>query len=102
MGRFFIKKICVLTALVPLVANGQNNASYLPPVFTENNRLVKVQLEYPAIDKMYQQYAEKNHVPGYAYGIILDGKLIHTGSGGYIDIAKKFLLRLNPCFALHR
>ncbi|MCW8471274.1 beta-lactamase family protein [Fluoribacter gormanii] len=89
MGRFFIKKICVLTALVPLVANGQNNASYLPPVFTENNRLVKVQLEYPAIDKMYQQYAEKNHVPGYAYGIILDGKLIHTGSGGYIDIAKK-------------
>ncbi|WP_454781965.1 serine hydrolase domain-containing protein [Legionella sp. WA2022007384] len=89
MGRFFIKELFVLTAILPFAANGQNKNSYLPPVFTENNRLTKIQVEFPVIDEMYKKYAEKNHVPGYAYGIILDGKLVHTGSGGYIDIAKK-------------
>ncbi len=89
MCRLIVKKIFVLAAMIPLVANSQNNSSYLPPVFTESNRLAKIQIAFPAIDKMYQQYAEKNHVPGYAYGIILDGRLVHTGSGGYTDIAKK-------------
>ncbi|CAM3057997.1 beta-lactamase [Legionella steigerwaltii] len=88
MHRFIARKLVVLTAMLPLVANSENN-SYLPPVFTESNRLAEIQTTFPIIDKMYQQYAEKNHVPGYAYGIILDGRLVHTGSGGYIDIAKK-------------
>ncbi|WP_412757063.1 serine hydrolase domain-containing protein [Legionella bozemanae] len=89
MCRFIVKKIFVLAAMIPLVANSQNNSSYLPPVFTESHRLTKIQAVFPAIDEMYQNYAEKNHVPGYVYGIILDGQLVHTGSSGFTDIAKK-------------
>lgn len=88
--------------MIPLAAISQNNSSYLPPVFIESHRLTKIQPVFPAIDKMYQNYAEKNHVPGYAYGIILDGRLVHTGSGGFTDVAKKLRLLLNPCFASHR
>ncbi|KTD40369.1 serine hydrolase domain-containing protein [Legionella parisiensis] len=89
MFRFIVKKIFILAAMIPLVANSQNNCSYLPPVFTERHRAAKIQAVFPAIDKMYQKYAEKNHVPGYVYGIILDGRLVHTASGGFTDIAKK-------------
>ncbi|QLZ69929.1 serine hydrolase [Legionella sp. PC1000] len=88
MCRFIVKKIFFLAAMIPLVANSQKN-SYLPPVFIESHRLTKIQAVVPVIDKMYQNYAEKNHVPGYVYGIILDGRLVHTGRGGFTDIAKK-------------
>jgi CubicO group peptidase (beta-lactamase class C family) len=63
--------------------------AYLPPCFLEKDRLGKVQGLFPAIDAMYQEYAKKNHFPGYAYGILLDGKLIHSGSGGFSNFYKK-------------
>lgn len=88
MHRFIAKKLFVLATLLPLAVNSESN-SYLPPIFTEKDRLAEIQEVFPLIDKLYQKYAEKNHVPGYAYGIIVDGRLVHTGNGGYTDIAKK-------------
>lgn len=43
----------------------------------------------PELDERYRTYALNNNFPGYAYGILLDGRLIHAGSGGYIDVANK-------------
>lgn len=43
----------------------------------------------PELDERYKTYALNHHFPGYAYGILLDGKLIHTASGGFIDTIKK-------------
>lgn len=53
------------------------------------DNLEKIQTIFPEIDVMYQEYAKKNGYPGYAYGVVLDGQLVHTGSGGFIDIDKK-------------
>jgi CubicO group peptidase (beta-lactamase class C family) len=63
--------------------------AYLPPHFEENDRLTKIQALFPEIDEMYRKHAEKNGYPGYAYGISLDGQLVYSGSGGFIDIDKK-------------
>lgn len=63
--------------------------SYIPPRFTDNERIAKIQKTFPEIDAIYREFAETNHCPGYAYGIIVDGKLAHSGSGGFIDIDKK-------------
>lgn len=63
--------------------------TYLPPYFEDNHRLAKIQALFPEIDEMYRKHAEKNGYPGYAYGILLDGQLIHSGSGGFIDLEKK-------------
>ena len=60
--------------------------TYLPPQFEDHERLTRVQGIFPAIDEMYKKHAEINNYPGYAYGIVLDGKLIYTGSGGFTDI----------------
>ena len=41
------------------------------------------------IDKLYKEYAEQNHFPGLVYGIVVDGKLVHTGNIGYTDLKDK-------------
>ncbi len=63
--------------------------TYLPPYFEENDRLTKIEPLFPEIDEMYKNHAKKNSYPGYAYGILLDGQLIYSGSGGFINIDKK-------------
>lgn len=102
MSPVIVKKMILLSVMIPLTAMAQNNDSYLPPLFTESHRLSKIEGLFPLIDTMYQEYAKENHVPGYSYGIILDGKLVHIGNGGYINLEKRFLLIPNPCSASHR
>jgi len=63
--------------------------TYQPPVFTDADRLAKIAAAFSAIDKLYQDYAAKNHYPGLAYGIVVDGKLVHSGGMGYTDVARK-------------
>jgi len=63
--------------------------TYKPPVFTDADRLKKIEETYPVIDKIYKEYAEQNHFPGLVYGIVADGKLVHMGGFGYTDIANK-------------
>lgn len=53
----------------------------------ERERLVKEAM--PVIEKIYKDYAEKNHFPGYAFGIVLDGKLVYSGSAGFADLKKQ-------------
>lgn len=89
MKSHFVKKWMALSALIPVVANAEHNQSYQPPVFIDQDRLQKIQAILPKIDVLYRDYAEKNHIPGYAYGIVLDGKLIYTGSYGYANLTQK-------------
>ena len=65
------------------------NTGYAQPVFTDSGRLSKVRALFPVIDRIYSEYAAKNHFPGYAFGIMLDGKLVYSGAGGFADIEKK-------------
>jgi CubicO group peptidase (beta-lactamase class C family) len=62
---------------------------YKPAKFTDPDRLKKVEATYPVIDKIYKDYAEQNHFPGLVYGIIVDGKLVHTGNFGYTNVKAK-------------
>lgn len=92
----FKKLIIACTFFVSMVGYGQMNtaiqnpnASYQAPSFTDKERLQKLQSFFPLVDEIYKRYADKNHFPGYAFGIVLDGKLVYSGSGGYADIDKK-------------
>ena len=92
MHRIFI----VAAVILSLNVYGQNktvalnpNAAYQPPAFEDGGRLKKMEVFFPIVEKIYKAYAEKNHFPGYAFGIMLDGKLVYSGSGGYSDIDKK-------------
>jgi CubicO group peptidase (beta-lactamase class C family) len=71
------------------IAASSQQKNYRPPTFTDPDRLAKIEALYPAIDKIYQDYAAKNHYPGLAYGLVVDGKLVHSGGFGYTDVAHK-------------
>lgn len=71
------------------LSNAQHKQSYSPPYFSDNNRLQKIQPLFPIVEQLYRSHADKNHFPGYTFGIVLDGKLVFTGNGGYLDITTK-------------
>lgn len=64
-------------------------AQYKPATFTDPDRLKKIEATFPVIDAVYKKYAEDNHWPGMAYGVVVDGKLVHTGNLGYTDLELK-------------
>ncbi|QDK81543.1 beta-lactamase family protein [Spirosoma sp. KCTC 42546] len=63
--------------------------TYQPPVFTDADRLKRLEAAFPVVEKIYKDAAEKRHLPGIAFGIVLDGKLVYSGGVGYTDVAKK-------------
>ena len=69
--------------------NVANLPSYQPPVFTDSAREQKIAVAFPVIEKMYREYAEQHHFPGLVFGVVVDGKLVHSGQYGYTDVAQK-------------
>ncbi|MFZ1808266.1 MAG: serine hydrolase domain-containing protein, partial [Cyclobacteriaceae bacterium] len=60
----------------------KGSPDYMPPVFTDKERLEKISQTFPVADKIYKDFAERNHYPSIAYGLIVDGKMIHSGASG--------------------
>ncbi|WP_020607265.1 serine hydrolase domain-containing protein [Spirosoma spitsbergense] len=77
---------CAQTSAVRTVPHVTN---YQPPVFTDADRLKKLEAAFPIVEKLYRERAEKYHYPGTAFGIVVDGKLVYSGGFGYTDVAKK-------------
>lgn len=82
----------VLIALVlclSAIAQVAFDPAYKPAVFTDPARLEKIKQTFPVIDKLYKEHAAKNHFPGIAFGVVVDGQLVFAGNDGYTDIDKK-------------
>lgn len=87
----------LLLLILCLAANGQAprqaavafDPAYKAAEFTDPARLEKIKQTFPAIEKIYKDYAAKNHFPGIAFGVVVDGKLVFSGNDGYTDIDKK-------------
>jgi CubicO group peptidase (beta-lactamase class C family) len=58
------------------------------PEFTDPDRAEKVRATAETVDQKLREYAERNHMPGVAYGVILDGELVYSGGFGYANIAR--------------
>ncbi|MBZ5856829.1 serine hydrolase domain-containing protein [Flavihumibacter profundi] len=52
-------------------------------------RIKNIEAAYPAIDEVFSNYARQNHFPGFVYGLLVDGKLVHTGNIGYLNTTQK-------------
>ena len=76
------------------------DSSYKSAVFTDTGRMEKIRLAFSVIDKLYKDYADSNHFPGIAFGVVVDGKLVHTGNYGYTDIEKKIPVTAQSLFRI--
>ena len=82
--------IAVGCVLLGADLSGQG-ASFKAPVprFADPDRRAKLEKAFPEIDRIVQEFAANSHVPGAAWGVIIDGQLAHTGVTGYRDVPSK-------------
>ena len=62
---------------------------YLEPVYTDANRLDKITAGLDEIETIYKAHAQKNHFPGFVYGLVVDDSLIFSGAVGTVNIASQ-------------
>jgi CubicO group peptidase (beta-lactamase class C family) len=96
MIRFRLFRIAIVAALfigAGIGVTGQQPAALHapapPPRFTDADRVAKLATAFPEIDRAFAQYATTTRSPGLAWGVVIDGKLVHTGAVGYRDVATK-------------
>ncbi|HET7218732.1 MAG TPA: serine hydrolase domain-containing protein, partial [Vicinamibacterales bacterium] len=72
--------------LAPARATAQSVA---PPPFADSQRRAKLQTAFADIDRSFADFARSAHVPGAAWGIVIDGTLVHRGAAGVRDVASR-------------
>ncbi|MES2152198.1 MAG: serine hydrolase domain-containing protein [Pseudomonadota bacterium] len=72
-----------------LVCGALQAQTYAPPAFADSGRAARVRAALPEIDKMYGALAASAHLPGLVYGVVLDGKLIHSRALGLANLERK-------------
>ena len=83
VGRFLTPVVLLATGCSPRdVEPAVGRADYAPARFSDPNRVERLKAALPEIDSLFRTFARENRVPGIAYGIIVDGKLVHTGTYG--------------------
>lgn len=91
--RLFCLTVSGLTALSCL---GQ----YQSASFAEADRSNAVKKQGDLVDSIIVKYARNNNLPGVAYGVVVDGQLVHAGYSGYTDIANKIAVQRLSAFRI--
>lgn len=66
-------------AAVPAAAQGLAAG---PPRFADPGRRQKLATAFVQIDRVVQEFATREHVPGAAWAVVIDGELAHLGATG--------------------
>ncbi len=62
-------------------------AAQAPAATPPSARVVALAPAFPEIDAIFTRYARDAHVPGMAWGVVVDGELVHAGTHGVQDVA---------------
>ena len=63
--------------------------SYKPPVFMNDNRVEKIKIIGPQIQKLLEDHAKERNIPGIAWGIVVDDELVIGSATGLINLKKE-------------
>ena len=84
--------------LAPAPARAQD---YAPPRFdADAARAEKITALLPEIEKIFADYAAEKPAPGLVWGIVLDGRLLHTGTVGFANLERKIPAAANTGFRI--
>ena len=79
--------IVIVTASCTASAQPPSAAVRMEPArFADPDRAAKLATAFGEIDRMFREFARREHVPGAAWGVIVDGRLVHVGTTGVRDI----------------
>jgi CubicO group peptidase (beta-lactamase class C family) len=60
----------------------------------------KLEPAFAAVDRLFTQFAHEQHVPGAAWGIVVNGELTHVAATGVRDVASKALVDADTVFRI--
>jgi CubicO group peptidase (beta-lactamase class C family) len=95
MSYFRILCVFVLVSSVPTAAAGAQ-----PARFTDPDRRAKLATGFAEIDRLFTEFAERSHVPGAAWGVVVDGELVHSGATGVRELASKSRVDADTVFRI--
>ncbi|MCC7186716.1 MAG: beta-lactamase family protein [Acidobacteria bacterium] len=81
----FIRRSLSVVVVVALAAVVAPSPSAQAPGPTGPSRVDTLKKALPEIDRLFADFARSNRVPGIAYGVLVDGQLVHTGFPGVRD-----------------
>jgi CubicO group peptidase (beta-lactamase class C family) len=73
--------------------------SWLPRAAAQADR-AKLESAFVDVDRLFTQYAHEQHVPGAAWGVIVNGELAHAAATGVRDVASKALVDADTVFRI--
>ena len=68
--------VCTVVALAATTAHAQSDPSKLATAFAD-------------VDRIMSDFVAQAHVPGAAWGVVVDGTLAHSGAAGFRELASK-------------
>jgi len=83
-----------------LIAVAVEAAAVPPPVFLDPQRRQKLAAGYADVDRIFTEFAERAHVPGAAWGIVVDGELAHAGAYGVREVTSKAAVDRDTVFRI--
>lgn len=91
---------CGALLLMPLVSASAQSSLAPAARFADPDRLGKLQRAMPAVDSLMQSFARTNRVPGIAYGVIVDGRLMHVAATGLREVPSKAAVDTSSVFRI--
>jgi CubicO group peptidase (beta-lactamase class C family) len=87
---------------VAIAATPSNSPSWVapPPAFMNPDRREQLAVAFPEIDERIRAFLAREKVPGAAWGIVIDGKLVHIGVEGLRDVSTQAPVRPNTVFRI--
>jgi CubicO group peptidase (beta-lactamase class C family) len=93
-ARSLLRVATAALLIAPCAARAQT------PTGFDAGRLARLQAALPEIDRGMAAFAARANVPGIAYGIVVDGRLIHTGVAGLRDLGAGARVDTNTVFRI--
>ncbi len=53
------------------------------------DRMARLRAAMPRVDTVFEDFAERSRIPGLTYGVLVDGRLIHTNAIGVSELTDK-------------
>ncbi|HKP15840.1 MAG TPA: serine hydrolase domain-containing protein, partial [Gemmatimonadaceae bacterium] len=92
----FLAVAALLSAALRLSA--QSSAS--PLGFSDPQRVAKLSSTFADIDRAFREHAQREHIPGAVWAIVIDGRVAHIGATGLRDVASKSPVDSNTVFRI--
>lgn len=74
--------------------------SYQPPAFEDDRRAEKIRSIAAEVHQLMEKHALSMHLPGVAYGIVVDNQLVIASAIGQINLDKKLPTSTNSAFRI--